>query len=155
MTNPPYINLDDFITGFCWWKDTFFQQKIIPSSNEKMEKKMQNLGETFLLFMTFSIMLSVTALEQRRPKRGDAYYSEFPCPRPSITLRKAQAKVYFIFYLPVILRKRKKKKRGNEFQKTTKQLLHFKKQNAQRSELFIFFSFFEMPHHFWRIDSTS
>jgi hypothetical protein len=69
-------------------------------------------------------------LEQGLPKRGDAYYWEFPSSRPSITLRKAQAKVYFIFYLPVILRKRKKKKRGNKFQKTTKQLLHFKKQKC-------------------------
>jgi hypothetical protein len=137
MKNPPYINLDDFIIEFILWKDTFFQQKIIPSSNEKLEKKMQNLVETFLLFVTFLIMSSVMPLEQRLPKRGDAYYWEFPSPRPSITLRKAPAKVYFIFYSPVILRKRKKKKRGNEFQKT-KQLLHFKKQNAQWSELFIF-----------------
>jgi hypothetical protein len=65
-------------------------------------------------------------------------------------LRKAPAKVYFIIYLPVILRKRKKKKRAIEFQKK-KQLLHFKKQNAQRSELFIFWnapSFLEDRFHF-------
>jgi hypothetical protein len=49
-------------------------------------------------------------LDQRLPKRGDTYYWEFPSPRLSITLRKAPAKVYFIFYLPVILRKRKKEK---------------------------------------------
>jgi hypothetical protein len=38
MKDPPYMNLDDFIIGFFGWKDTFFQQKIIPSSNEKLEK---------------------------------------------------------------------------------------------------------------------
>jgi hypothetical protein len=49
MKNPPYINLDDFIIDFFLWTDTLFQQKIVSSSNEKLEKKMQNLVETFLL----------------------------------------------------------------------------------------------------------
>jgi hypothetical protein len=97
MKNPPYINLDDFIIEFFFGERHVFPTKNIPSSNEKLEKKMQNLGETFLLFVTFLIMLSVMPLEQRLPKRGDAYYWEFPSPRPSITLRKALAKVYFIF----------------------------------------------------------
>jgi hypothetical protein len=87
MKNPLYINLDDFMIGFFLVERHVFQQKIIPSSNEKLEKKMQNLGETFLLLVTFSIMWSVMPLEQRLPKRGDAYYWEFPSPRPSITLR--------------------------------------------------------------------
>jgi hypothetical protein len=110
MKNPPYFNLDDFIKGFFGWKDTFFEQKIIPSSNEKLEKKMQNLGETILLFVTFSIMSSVMPLEQRLPKRGDAYYWEFPSPRPSITLHKPQAKVYFNFLFAIYLEEKKKEK---------------------------------------------
>jgi hypothetical protein len=65
MKNPPYINLDDFIIGFFGWKDKFFQQKIILLQMKKWRKKMQNLGETFFLLVTFSIMLSVMPLEQR------------------------------------------------------------------------------------------
>jgi hypothetical protein len=63
---------------------------------------------------------------------------------------KHRQKFILFFNSPVILRKRKKKKRGNEFQKT-KQLLHFKKQNARQSELFIFWnaqSFLEDRFHF-------
>jgi len=67
MKNPPSI----FIIGLFWWKDTFFQQKIIPSSNEKLEKKMQNVGETFLLICDFLHYVECNALGSKTSqKRG-------------------------------------------------------------------------------------
>ncbi len=118
---------------FGWFHHWFFfvDRHAFPTKNRlffkwKIREKNAESSWNIFTFVTFLIMSSVMPLEQRLPKRGDAYYWEFPSPRPSITLRKAPAKVYFVFYSPVILRKRKKKKRGNEFQKT-KQLLHFKK----------------------------
>jgi hypothetical protein len=82
----------DFFGG----KTRFSNKKIIPSSNEKLEKKMQNLGETFLLFVTFLIMSSVMPLEQRLPKRGDAYYWEFPSPRSPCVKHRQKFILIFI-----------------------------------------------------------
>jgi hypothetical protein len=63
------INFHHWI--FFLWKDTFFQQKIIPSSNEKLEKKMQNLGETFLLICDFLHYVECNALGSKTSqKRG-------------------------------------------------------------------------------------
>ncbi len=57
----------DFFCG----KTRFFQQKIIPSSNEKLEKKMQNVGETFLLICDFLHYVECNALGSKTSqKRG-------------------------------------------------------------------------------------
>ncbi len=98
-----------------WVERQVFPTKNHPSSNEKMEKKNAESRWNIFLISDFLHYVECNALGAKTS--GDAYYWEFPSPRPSITLRKAPAKVYFIIYLPVILRKRKKKKRAIEFQK--------------------------------------